>query len=183
MIRSMTSSNPPIVADDRFVQLVRKHGVADAARLMHKRYSTVRDAAKQAGITIKRGRRRSAKIEQRNAEIFRLRKEEKLYLADIGFRFHIGRERVRQILEDLGGDPLQSFLTPDEVKTREKRAVFMRKDGASVSEIADKVDLSPARIRDAILNAPGGDPLGLLGVSVRRAKIKSASERHASKAG
>lgn len=182
MIRLMTSSNPPIVADDRFKQLVLKHGVADAARLMHKRYSTVRDAAKQAGIPIKRGRRRSAKIEHRNDEIFRLRKVEKLFLADIGYRFGIGRERVRQILEDLGGDPLQSFLTPDEVKQREKRAVFLRKEGASVSEIADKVDLSPARVRDAILAMQGGDPLGLLGITVRRTKIKS-SERHASKAG
>lgn len=176
MIRYMTSSNPPIVPDDRFRQLVMKHGVADAARLMHKRYSAVRDAATAAGIEIKRGRRRSVKIEERNKQIFHLRKVDKLYLADIGYRFHIGRERVRQILEDLGGDPLQSFLSPDEVKTREKRAVSLRKDGASVAEIADKVDLSPAHVRDAILQATGGDPLGLLGIKVKRSRRLGKAE-------
>jgi Sigma-70, region 4 len=164
----MTSSNPSMVVDDRFRALVQDHGLAKAACLMGRRYATVRAAAREAGIPIRRGRRRLPVTEQRDQEIYKLRRDGHLFLVDIGNRYNIGRERVRQILERLGGDPLQTVLDEQEVDVREQKAVTMRKGGCSVAEIATVVDLTPVHIRKLLMKLPGGDPLGLLGYHVHR---------------
>ncbi len=96
----------PILVDKNFRALIHKHGVAATARILRRRYSAVRDAVERAKIEIKRGRRVDATIKERNKQIRKVRKTGKKFLHQIGKTFKIGRERVRQILKETGGDPL-----------------------------------------------------------------------------
>lgn len=96
-----------MIVDKKFRNLIEKHGVAHTARILGKRYSTVRRAVAAAGIVIKRGRRADEKISERNKQIRSVRKKSKKYLREIGKKYKIGRERVRQILVETGGDPLK----------------------------------------------------------------------------
>lgn len=96
-----------ILVDDKFKSLITKHGMARTARILHCRYSAVREAAESAGIQIKRGRRQAKSIVERNGKIREMRTEKKAFLHTIGRKFRIGRERVRQILVETGGDPLK----------------------------------------------------------------------------
>lgn len=93
--------------DAKTRKLIKTHGVSRTAKILKRRYATVRDAAVAAGIVVKRGRRVSERIQARNKKIRAVRKKTKKFLHQIGKRFRIGRERVRQILNETGGDPLR----------------------------------------------------------------------------
>jgi hypothetical protein len=166
----------PITVDDRFRALIEEHGLAKTASLLGRRYASVRAAAKNAGIAIKRGRRRTIAADQRDREIFALRRDERLFLIDIGRRYGLGRERVRQVLERLGGDPLQTVVPEEEVAAREKRVVALRRRGHAVADIAEKVQLTPAYVRRVILRLPHGDPLKTLGHHINRPARKATAE-------
>lgn len=90
-----------------FRLLVKDRGVAEAAKALQKRYTAIRDIVVILGISVIRGRRPDMAIRERNKKIRQLRKK-KLYLEDIGQRHGIGRERVRQILRETGGDPINN---------------------------------------------------------------------------
>lgn len=90
-----------------FKDLVLTHGVAATAKILGRRYAAVRDAVTRAGIKVGRGRRVSAKIKIRDKEIRLERKTGKKLLRQIGKKFKLGKERVRQILVETGGDPLK----------------------------------------------------------------------------
>lgn len=96
-----------ITVDDSFIRLVGSHGIAEAAKRLGRRYATVREAAVKAGLTIRRGRPREKAILTRNKAI-RSHRKRKLLLREIAKKFGIGRERVRQILQETGGDPVAS---------------------------------------------------------------------------
>lgn len=96
-----------ILAGNKFRSLIKKHGIAHTARILGRRYAVIRDAVEKAGIGIKRGRRKDKNIEERNQKIRTERKVNKKFLHIIGKKFNIGRERVRQVLKETGGDPLQ----------------------------------------------------------------------------
>jgi phage antirepressor YoqD-like protein len=96
-----------ITVDDAFIRLVGTYGIAEAAKKLGRRYATVREAAVKAGLLIKRGRPREKAILARNKAIRNHRKR-KLLLREIAKKFGIGRERVRQILQETGGDPVAS---------------------------------------------------------------------------
>jgi len=101
---SMPTSTVPQPQLTEIARHVREHGVAASAVAFDLSDSTVRRRAKKAGLRFQIGRPRSREKAHRNAEIFRLR-QEGLKLAQIGLKYDIRAERVRQILEDLGGDP------------------------------------------------------------------------------
>lgn len=96
-----------LIVSPKFRSLIKKFGLAKTAHILGCRYSVVRDAVSKAGIEIKRGRRADKTISVRNKEIRAVRKKSKKYLHQIGKQFNIGRERVRQILIETGGDPLK----------------------------------------------------------------------------
>ena len=89
----------PLIIDDKAIKLIAQFGIAEAAHKLGRRYGTVRDAAIAAGLNIKRGRPREKQIIKRNERIKALRKG-KLLLREIGAKYNIGRERVRQILAE-----------------------------------------------------------------------------------
>lgn len=103
-----TAPQPPLAEIARYV---RENGVAASARAFDLSDSTIRRRAKKAGLRFQIGRPRSREKAHRNAEIFRLRQEGQR-LAQIGLKYGIRAERVRQILEDLGGDPLKKPTEP-----------------------------------------------------------------------
>ncbi len=88
-----------------FRQLIKERGVAESAKALRKRYTVIRDIVVAMGILVVRGRRPDKDIQERNKKIRLLRKK-KFYLHNIGEQHGIGRERVRQILQETGGDPL-----------------------------------------------------------------------------
>lgn len=100
-----------INVDTKFRKIVERYGIADAARRLHRRYSAVRQAALDAGIKIRRGRRPDGRITRRNAAIRSMR-EKRMFLSQIAKKHDIGRERVRQILKETGGDPLKKRKRP-----------------------------------------------------------------------
>jgi len=95
-----------IIVDELFRQRVKRFGIARIAKMSHCRYAVVRMAAIKAGIEIRRGRRPDKRKLARNARIRVLREKKKLYLHQIGEQVGVGRERVRQVLANTGGDPL-----------------------------------------------------------------------------
>ena len=95
-----------IVVDDLFRLRVKRFGIAKIAKMLHCRYALVRQAAIKAGIEIRRGRRPDKRKVARNIRIRALREKKKLYLHEIGEQVGVGRERVRQVLANTGGDPL-----------------------------------------------------------------------------
>jgi hypothetical protein len=97
----------PIVVDQKFIQSIADLGVAETAKKLKRRYCTVKNAATEAGLDIKRGRPREKALVSRNDRI-RVLRGKKLLLRQIAERFNIGRERVRQILSETGGDPAGS---------------------------------------------------------------------------
>lgn len=93
---------PPI---HELVAYVMQHGASAAARHFAIGYSIVRRRVRAADVKLHRGRRRDKTLAARNAEV-RLLRMQGMYLIDIGKRFKLGRERIRQILAATGGDPL-----------------------------------------------------------------------------
>ena len=89
----------PIVITPEVIRLIAELGIARAAKKLGRRYGTLREAATAAGLNIKRGRPREKLIAKRNKRIIVMRKN-KLLLREIGQKFGIGRERVRQILTE-----------------------------------------------------------------------------------
>jgi hypothetical protein len=116
----MDAIDPPIAtprpapALHDLVAYVKEHGASAAARHFNIGYSIVRRKVRSAGLHLHRGRRRDKGLAARNADIRVLRMEGK-YLIDIGRLFNLGRERVRQILEETGGDPLKMSSREPEV--------------------------------------------------------------------
>jgi len=100
-------SNAPIEPElHQLVSYVKEFGASAAARYFAMGYSVVRRKARGAGLRLRRGRRANKALAARNAEI-RVMRMQGLYLMEIGTHFKLGRERVRQILEATGGDPLK----------------------------------------------------------------------------
>lgn len=93
------------LSDEELLRLIKRHGLAETAKRLHKRYSSVRTFAEENGVEVKRGRRKSVELDGRNKRIRAMRQRGD-YLHTIGDAFSIGRERVRQILDETGGDPL-----------------------------------------------------------------------------
>jgi hypothetical protein len=79
-------------------------GASAASRHFNIGYSIVRRRVRAADVKLHRGRRRDKTLAARNAEI-RILRMQGLFLIDIGKRFNLGRERIRQILAATGGDP------------------------------------------------------------------------------
>jgi hypothetical protein len=88
------------------ITYVKEHGASAAARTFEIGYSIVRRRVKAMGVHLCRGRRRDRSLAARNADIRVFRMQGK-FLIDIGRLYSLGRERVRQILEETGGDPLK----------------------------------------------------------------------------
>lgn len=109
----------PEPALHELVAYVKENGASAAARHFHMGYSIVRRRVRAASVVLHRGRRRDIALAARNAEIRVLRMQGH-YLIDIGEAFELGRERIRQILADTGGDPLQdgeALPLPDDLKS------------------------------------------------------------------
>lgn len=101
------------------VAYVKQNGASAAARHFDLGYSIVRRRVRAASVVLHRGRRRNVSLAARNAEIRVLRMQGH-FLIDIGEAFGLGRERIRQILADTGGDPLQdgeALPLPDDLKS------------------------------------------------------------------
>ena len=141
-----------IIPDARFLELLKKHGVVETARILKRRYPAVRDAALQAGFEIRHGRRRSSKMVRRDDEIRRLRKRG-LSLDEIGSQFGISRERVRQVLQLTGGDP--QFPDPDAKTMAQIR--LQRTDGQPLKVLAARFRLTRRQLQ-TLLRQTGGDP-------------------------
>jgi transposase len=90
---------------------VREHGVSAAANHFNLSDSTVRRRAQKAGLHFQVGRPRNRDKARRNVELLQLRRDG-MSLSKIGAVYSIMPERVRQILEDLGGDPLKKLKVP-----------------------------------------------------------------------
>lgn len=97
------------------VAYVKEHGASAAARHFNLGYTTVRTRVHGAGLHLRRGRRRNRDLAARNADIRALR-HEKMYLKDIGAKYGLGRERIRQILADTGGDPFSREAQQEEAR-------------------------------------------------------------------
>lgn len=85
---------------------VQKHGLSAAARHYGIGYSVVRRRIQVLQLPLPIGRRVNPALAARNAHI-RVARMAGLTLSEIGVSYNIGRERVRQILKDTGGDPLK----------------------------------------------------------------------------
>lgn len=85
---------------------VQKHGLSAAARHYGMGYSVVRRRIQVLQLPLPIGRRVNAALAARNAHI-RVARMGGITLGEIGILHNIGRERVRQILKDTGGDPLK----------------------------------------------------------------------------
>lgn len=83
---------------------VQKHGLSAAARHYGIGYSVVRRRIQVLQLPLPVGRRVNPALAARNAHI-RVARMAGLTLGEIGVPYNIGRERVRQILKDTGGDP------------------------------------------------------------------------------
>ncbi len=94
------------------VAYIKEHGASEAARHFGIGYATVRAKAKLAGLRLRRGRRRDRQLAARNADI-RVLRMQGCYLRSIGDQYGLGRERVRQILQATGGDPLRDLEDPE----------------------------------------------------------------------
>lgn len=141
-----------IIPDARFLDLLKKHGVVETARLLKRRYPAVRDAAIKAGFKIQHGRRRLSSMAGRDEEIRRLRAKGRS-LDEIGKKFSISRERVRQVLHLTGGDP--RFPDPD-AKTM-ARIRLERADGQPLKVLASRFQVTRRQLQ-TLLRQTGGDP-------------------------
>lgn len=103
---NVENNKPPVPPLHELVAYVKEFGASAASRHFGIGYSVVRRKVRQVGLHLHRGRRRDKNLAARNAEIRVLRMQGK-YLIDIGRLHNLGRERVRQILEETGGDPLK----------------------------------------------------------------------------
>ena len=88
-----------VVVDERFHQLMRQHSLTEVARILEKRYSSVRDAAVKAGYTVRRGRPSASRRQLR----YRRQVEARLATGDdpsvIAREMRIPLEDVLQIRE------------------------------------------------------------------------------------
>lgn len=84
---------------------VQKHGLSAAARHYEIGYSVVRRRIQVLQLPLPIGRRVNPALAARNAQI-RVSRMKGLTLGQVGIPFNLGRERVRQILKETGGDPL-----------------------------------------------------------------------------
>ena len=141
-----------IIPDARFLDLLKKHGVVETARILKRRYPAVRDAAVKAGFDIRHGRRRSSRMVRRDEEIRRLRAKGRS-LDEIGQKFGISRERVRQVLHLTGGDP--QFPDPDPKTLAQIR--LQRTDGQPLRVLAARFRLTRRQLQ-TLLRQSGGDP-------------------------
>lgn len=87
------------------VESITFRGIRPTARTYAVPYRTVRNLARSLGIHLTPGKRRDASLAHRNAEMRALRSQQ-WSLKQIGERYALTRERVRQILHRTGGDPL-----------------------------------------------------------------------------
>lgn len=90
----------------RIGELAPNIGLTATAMQLRMRFSRVKEAAVALGIPVRRGRRPSKPLQERNEAVRRARENGK-FLESIGEEFGISTERVRQILKATGGDPLQ----------------------------------------------------------------------------
>ena len=104
----LSMSNPSLA---ELVAYIKEYGASAAARHFKMGYTSVRLLARSAGLALRRGRRRNRQLAARNVEI-RVLRMQGYYLREIGERFQLGRERVRQILRSTGGDPTARTLAP-----------------------------------------------------------------------
>lgn len=81
-----------------FLALIDEHGIAGAARMLHRRYAAVRAAAVAAGLPIRPGRRRSSDLKKRDDEIWNRYRETRESLAKLGKAYGLTSSRVAQII-------------------------------------------------------------------------------------
>jgi DNA-directed RNA polymerase specialized sigma subunit len=87
---------------------------------------------------------------ERNQEIVRLYVEERLTLREVGARFHLSHERVRQILERAGVSRRSSSvhrLTPQELAQRNQEIVRLYvEDGLTLREVGERFGVTERQL-------------------------------------
>jgi DNA-directed RNA polymerase specialized sigma subunit len=145
---------------------------AEVVRLCVEERLTVRDVGRRFGLSEKRVRRilkglgasprlpssgTSPHPSERNAEMVRLYAEGDLTLRDIGERFRVTRERVRQIVARAGVHRKAGRKVPREVpehlKQRNDEIVRLYAEGLKLKEIANRVGLSLGGLHSVIRTA------------------------------
>lgn len=88
-----------LVVDERFREMLEEYGLVQTSQILQVDYRVVRRNAHKVGYAVKRGRKPSKKLAERNESIRYMRAVRGMQLWEIGTAFGITAERVRQICD------------------------------------------------------------------------------------
>lgn len=90
---------PKLVVDECFKAMLEEYGLVQTSQILQVDYRVVRRNARKVGFEVKRGRKPSKKLAERNETIRHMRAERGMQLWEIGQVYGLSAERIRQICD------------------------------------------------------------------------------------